>query len=143
MILWFYDAIDASNILDIHGFSMKETLYKIMFGLIKKMLIGLSVRIGSFGESLVSNWKGSIKCVSLNNHPYQARPTIIYINSDETLFYTFSVSGNKCGKSCNIIDDPYARVCVPKKEKNMNVKVFNLMSRVSETRLLVQHEMCE
>ena len=34
---------------------MKETLYKIMFGLIKKMLIGLSVRIGSFGESLVSN----------------------------------------------------------------------------------------
>ena len=107
------------------------------------MFIGLSVRIGSFGESLVFNSKRSIKCASLNNHPYQARPTIIYINSDETLFYTFAVSGNKCGKSCNIIDDPYARVCVPKKEENMNVKVFNLMSRVNETRLLVQHEMCE
>ena len=33
--------------------------------------------------------------------------------------------------------------CVPNKVKNMNVKVFNLMSGVSETRFLVQHESCE
>ena len=40
------------------------------------------------------------------------------------------------------IDDSYARVCVPDKVKNMNVKVFNLMLGVNETRFLIQHESC-
>ena len=62
---------------------------KIMFGFIKRRCLELlSVcAIGSFGESLVSNSKGPIKCVSLSKHPCQARPTIVNINSDETLFF--------------------------------------------------------
>ena len=40
-------------------------------------------------------------------------------------------------------DDPYARVCVPNKVKNMNTKVFNLMPGVNETRFLDQYELCE
>ena len=46
-----------------------------MFGFfLKNMFIGLlSVcAIGTFSESLVSNFKGPIKYVSLNNHPCQA-----------------------------------------------------------------------
>ena len=39
-----------------------------------------------------------------------------------------------------VADDPYARICVPEKVKNMNGKVFNLMLWVNETRFLVQHE---
>ena len=39
-------------------------------------------------------------------------------------------SVNKCGGTCNTIDDPYAEVCIPNKVKNMNIKVFNLMSGV-------------
>ena len=35
----------------------------------------------------------------------------------------------------------YARVCVPHKVKNMNVKVFSLMPKVNKTRFLVQHEL--
>ena len=42
----------------------------------------------------------------------------------------------------NETNDPYARAGVPKKVKNMNVKVFDLMSGVNETRLFVQHELC-
>ena len=34
-------------------------------------------------------------------------------------------------------------MCVPDKVKNMNVKVFNLMSGVNETIFLVQRELCE
>ena len=34
----------------------------------------------------------------------------------------------------------YTPVCVP---KNINFKIFNSMSRLNETRLLVQHESCE
>ena len=49
-------------------------------------------------------------------------------------FYQFTVSANKCGRNFNTVDDPYARVCVPNKAKNMNAKVFTLISEVNETR---------
>ena len=65
------------------------------------------------------------------------------LNSDETRFYSFIVSVNKCCGTCYTIDDPYAEVCIPNKVKNMNIKVFNLMSGVNETRFLVQHDSCE
>ena len=84
-----------------------------------------------------------INFVSLNIRPCKARSTLVNTNSDETLFYPFTVSVNKYGGTCNTIDDPYASVCVPNKVKNITVKVFNLMSGVNETRLLVNHESCE
>ena len=49
----------------------------------------------------------------------------------------------KCVGSSNTISDPYAQVCVSNKVKSMNVKVFDLMSRLNETRFLVQHESCD
>ena len=96
----------------------------------------------SFGESLTFNSKGRLKCISLNNWPSQIRPTLVDINSNETLFDPFTVSIDKCGGSCNAIDDPYIRVCV-NKVKYMNVKVFALMLGVNETKFLVQHASCE
>ena len=33
-------------------------------------------------------------------------------------------------------------MCVPDVAKNLNVKVFNLMSRTNETRHITWHEMC-
>ena len=107
-----------------------------------KMLVGLLsfCTIGIFCESLVSISKGPIKCIFVDNHPCQARPTLVDINSDETLFYQFAVSVNKCGGSCNTIDDSYAWVWVRNKAKNMNVKVFNLISELNETKFLAQHE---
>ena len=91
------------------------------------MFIGLlnACTTRSFGESLASNFEGHIKCVSLNNCQCQAGQTLIITNSAEPLYYPFTVSVNKCGGTCNYVDDPYARVCVPDKVKNMNVKVFN------------------
>ena len=96
-----------------YSFNLLRNNFRICFkrfGFIKKVFIGsLSVcTIWCFGESLVSNSK--IKCVSLNNHPCQAKPTLTKINSEETLFYQFTVSVSKCDGSCNTIDDPYARV---------------------------------
>ena len=107
------------------------------------MFIGLlSVcTIESFGESLVSNLKGPINFLTLNNRPRPARTSLVNINFYKILFYQFTVRVNKCGGSCKTTDDPYARACVPNKVKQMNVKVFNLMSH--ETKFLVQHESCE
>ena len=64
-------------------------------------------------------------------------------NSNESLLYLFTVNNNKCGRSCNTIDNPYSRARVPSKINNMNVKVYNLMSGVNEARCLVQYELCE
>ena len=58
----------------------------------------------------------------------------ININSDEPTFYPCSVEINKCSGSCNNINDPYTKMCVPAVVKNISVKVFNLMSRTNETR---------
>ena len=51
-----------------------------------------------------------------------------------SLSYPYSIKTNKCKGSCNSINDPYAKLCVPDTFKNINLKVFNLMSRTSETR---------
>ena len=50
------------------------------------------------------------------------------------IFYPFSIKTSKCSGSCNNINNPYAKICVPNVIKDLNVKVFNLMSRTNETR---------
>ena len=57
----------------------------------------------------------------------------------QQLYYvleTFQRIGLKiiCSSSYNNIKDPYAKTCVPDVIKNLNIKVFNLMSRVNETK---------
>ena len=76
----------------------------------------------------------SSKYISMNNQECKIRPEIININSNEPLFYPYSIKVNKCSGSCNNINDPYAKLWVPDVVKNMNVKVFHLMSRTNETR---------
>ena len=75
-----------------------------------------------------------LKCVSMNNQERKISPEIININSDEPSFYPYSILVNKCNGSCNNINDPYTKLCVSEFVKNVNIKVFNLMSRTNETR---------
>ena len=56
------------------------------------------------------------------------------INNDEPSFYHYSIQINKCSDSCNNINDPYPKLCVPDVIKDMSIKVFNLASRTNETR---------
>ena len=58
----------------------------------------------------------------------------VNFNSDEPVFFPFSIKTSKCSGSCNNINDAYAKICVSDVIKNLNVKVFNLMSRTNETR---------
>ena len=107
------------------------------------MFIGsLSVSpMKSYGEILFSNSKGPIRYVSPNNHECQTRPTLANINSDETIFYQFTVSDNKYGGSCNTVVNPFVRVWLPNEVKNVNIKVFNIILGLNQT--TVQHESCE
>ena len=78
----------------------------------------------SFSPSNVN----SLECISMNNQECNTRTKIININKNEPVFYPFSIKVNKCGGSCNNINDPYAKLCVPDVVKNVNVKVFGLIS---------------
>ena len=77
-----------------------------------------------------------IKCVKI-------RPEISTVNSDEPTFYQYIVKISKYSGSCNNINDPYAKICIPDVVKNMNIKVFNLMSRTNKTRYIKIHETCK
>ena len=79
----------------------------------------------------------------MKNQESKVRPKTININSNNPIFYPFSVTINRCSGNCNNISDPYARICVPDTVKNLNVKVFNLISRTNETRSIEWHETCK
>ena len=76
------------------------------------------------------------------NQACKARPEIINVNSNNSIFYPFSITTSKCSDNSNNINDPYAKNCVPDL-KNLKVKVFNLMSRTTETRDIEWHETCK
>ena len=101
-------------------------------------MAGLTVL--SYVNQLSTN---QLSCISMNNQECKVRPEIINVNSDEPVFYPFSIKTSKCSGSCNNINDPYAKMCVPDVVKNLNVKVFNLMSRTNETRHIKWHETCK
>ena len=95
--------------------------------------------IGSlFLSSLVSTTP--LSCISMSNQACKVRPEIINLDSNESVFYPFSIKTSKCSGSCNNINDPYAKICVPGAVKDLNVKIFNLMSRTNETRHIKWHE---
>ena len=59
------------------------------------------------------------------------------------MFFPFSIRATKCSGSCKNINNPYVKLCVPDVVKNLNVKVFNLMSRTNETRHIKWYETCK
>ena len=81
--------------------------------------------------------------LSLNNQECRIRPQVVNMNSKESIFFPFSIRTSKFSGSCNNINNPQAKLCVPDIVKNLNVKVFNLMSRTSETRHIKWRETCK
>ena len=108
-----------------------------MFKFIKQIFISTMMFFGSLANV------NSLECVSIKNQECKIRPAIININSNNPIFYPFSVKTNKCSGNCDNINDLYARICTPEVVKNLNVKVFNLLSRTNETRHIKWHKKCK
>ena len=85
----------------------------------------------------------SLSCISMNNQECKVRLQIVNANSDEPVFFPFSIKTSKCSGNCNNINDAYAKSFVPDVIKNINVKVSNLMTRTNETRHIKWHETCK
>ena len=77
-----------------------------MFELIKKCFFT--------GLAFLSNFTSvnMLSCISMTNQECRVRPKIDNINSDEPVFYPFSIKRSKCCGSCNNANNPYAKMCV-------------------------------
>ena len=64
----------------------------------------------------------------MKNQECKTRLQVININSNNPIFYPFSIKTSKCSGNCNNINNPYAKICVPD-IKNLNVKVFKLIKQ--------------
>ena len=85
----------------------------------------------------------SLECLSMNNQECKIRTGIINLNNNVRIFYTYSIKINRCKGSCNTINDPYAKICVPDQIKDKNLKVFNLISRTNEKKHIKWHKTCK
>ena len=85
----------------------------------------------------------SLSYISMNNQECKVRLEIVSVNSKGPLFFPFTIKPSKRSGICNNINDPYAKFCVPDVAKNLNIKVFNLLSRTNETRHIEWHETCK
>ena len=79
----------------------------------------------------------------MNNQDCTTRPRVINFNGDESVFFPFNMETSNCSGSCNSINYLNAKICVPEIIKNLNVKVFNLMSRTNEASFMEWHETCK
>ena len=108
-----------------------------MFKFIKQIFISTLMYFGSLSNV------NRLECISIKNQECKVRPKTIDINSNNPIFYSFSIKTNKCSINYNNISDPYTKNCVSDTVKNLNVKIFNLMSLTNETRHIKWHESCK
>ena len=68
----------------------------------------------------------TLECLSIINQKCMPRPKILDLNEGigEALFYPYNVQVNKCSGSCNTLDDPMSKICVPNIIKNVNMKIL-------------------
>ena len=111
-------------------------LYK-MFRFINQILISALLYFSNLSNLNLFEF------VSIKNQECKVRPEIVGINSNNPIFYPFSIKINMYGGNCNNINDPYAKNCVSDTVKDLNVKVFNLVTLTNETRHLKWHETCK
>ena len=116
-----------------------------IFGFVKNVFfIGFTILL-SFTNANSLN-AVPLSCISMNNQECKARPQVVNVNEDEPVFFPFSIKTSKCSGSCNNINDRYAKIVFLKFVLlyfNLNLKVFNLMSRTNETRYIEWHETCK
>ena len=78
-----------------------------MFKFVKKLFfVGLTI-LSDFTDVK------SLSCISMNNQEGKTRPQVAHVDGDEPVFFPFSIETSKCSGSCNNINYPYAKICVP------------------------------
>ena len=54
----------------------------------------------------------------MNNQECKTRSQVVNVNEEESVFFPFSIETSKCRGSCNNVNYPYPKICVPDVKKN-------------------------
>ena len=102
-------------------------------------LIGLTISLFSIIKTR------ALECVSVINRKYLPRPKILNVieGVGEALLYPYNVLVNKCSGSCDTINNPMAKLCVPGIIKRVNIQVYNFLMMLNETRSVLWHKSCK
>ena len=100
-----------------------------MFNLIKQVFTVLL----SFSSSLAQD---QTKCLFLNDEPCMVKPTVIVLNPVELKYHPFMVSLDKYSRCYNVLSP---KICVPKETKDVNIKVFNIITNKNEAKAMAEH----
>ena len=87
----------------------------------------------------------ALECVSVFNQKCMPRPKILDVNEGigEALFYPYNVLVNKCSGSCDTINNPMAKLCVPGVVNRVNMQAYNFLMSLNETRSVLWDESCK
>ena len=108
-----------------------------MFTFVKQIFISTMIFFGNLTNVNL------LRCISIKNQECKVKLKSININSNNPIFYPFSIKIYRCNGNCNNINDPYSKICIPNIVKNLDLTVFNLMSRTNETKSIEWHESCK
>ena len=67
------------------------------------------------------------------------RRTLIDLIPVELNYYPFMISLDKFSGICNSVDDISTKICVSSKTKDINIKVFNTITNINESKTMVKH----
>ena len=87
------------------------------------------------------------KCVSSSKQKCMIWPTFINIHpsecSQEFHYYPFTIRLDRCVGSCNTLNDLSNKDCVPNKTEDLNLSVFNMITRINESKISTNDVSCE
>ena len=111
-----------------------------MFGLIKKMFIGLLTSI--------INGSNPTKCESLSNQKCMIQPTLINQHPNEYIqelhYYPFAVKLHRCvGRRVKTLNDLSNKICARNKIEGLKIHVFNMITGKNESNVLTKDISCE
>ena len=67
------------------------------------------------------------------------RRTLIDLTPVKLNYYPFMISLDKFSGICNSVDDISTKICVSSKTKDINIKVFNMITNINESKTMVKH----
>ena len=88
-----------------------------------------------------------IKCVSLSKQKSLIQSTLVNLHSQEYSrefhCYPFGLKLDRCVGSYNILNNLSNKICIPNKTEDLNLSVFNIVTGISESKILTKHTSCE
>ena len=83
----------------------------------------------------------------MSNQRCMIQPTLINLNpneySQEFHYYPFAVKLDRCGGSCNTLNNLSNIVFVLNETRHLNLRVINMITRINASKTLAKYILCE